>query len=157
MKATTQDALSSCSTSPSLEELAGVLSQKDMMGSAAGAGAGAAGRILAEGADVVLLSEFISGVNLELGEVVFMQVQQVTLSAGGGSVWYGKLWSALPFAVIWAGVQRYSGASRCSLNMQLGDRRVEVSGSTAEEVERLYKLAAADLIVSRLPDSPPQD
>lgn len=112
-----------------------------------------AGKIVAAGDDEALLSEFIAGVNLELGEEVFVQERLVALSAAGHSEWYGKIWSALPIAVIWAGIRRYSGAGRCSLKVKVGEREIDVSAATPEEAERLFNLAAG-VIIYRIEDPP---
>ena len=112
--------------------------------------------IVPEGDDVDLLSEFIDGVNLELDSDVLVQLRVVALDSSGYSELYAKIMSAVPFALIWAGIRRYCGVSRCSLKVKVGDREIDVSAATPEEAERLFNIASR-VTVYRINDSPPEE
>jgi hypothetical protein len=109
--------------------------------------------IVPEDGDVALLSEFIGGVNLELEGEVLVQVQLVALSGAGHSEWYGSILSAVPFAVIWTGIRKYGGASRCSLKVEADGHVIDVSAATPEEAERLFN-SVARVMIYRIEDPP---
>jgi len=114
--------------------------------------------IVPEEGNVELLSDIIAAVNLDLHEEVLEQIQLVALDASGFKDWFAMVKGAIPFALIWAGLKRACGASRCSLRIKVGDSEIDVTAATPEEAERLFKCASRIIITKnrdpQLPDPP---
>jgi hypothetical protein len=111
--------------------------------------------IVPDSGDSDLLSEFIDGVNLDFGSEVLQRTELVALDAHGYREWFAMLKGAVPFAVIWAGIRRYCGASRCSIKVKAGEDEIDVGAATQEEAERLFHCAAR-FIIYRL-GAPPSE
>lgn len=109
--------------------------------------------IVPEFEDLTLLSDFIDGVNLEVEAAALEQVQLVALDANGFREWYGMIKGVIPFAVIWAGIRRYCGASRCSIKVKVGEEEIDIGAATPGEAERLFHCAAR-FIIYRLGSAP---